>query len=127
MIRRPPRSTRTDTLFPYTTLFRSQRRRRGARRLSGDALGTGRPAKGDRRRPIGAAGEQPPGHAREIAARGRLDVNVNQRSSRAMSRYTHVLFDLGGVITAPPFTPFHRMAAGGGLPRDLVGRTTAPH
>src|SRR3546814_6403152 len=25
MIRRPPRSTRTDTLFPYTTLFRSQR------------------------------------------------------------------------------------------------------
>src|SRR3546814_11497831 len=27
MIRRPPRSTRTDTLFPYTTLFRSQDRR----------------------------------------------------------------------------------------------------
>src|SRR3546814_3627487 len=38
MIRRPPRSTRTDTLFPYTTLFRShgplagaERRRRGRR------------------------------------------------------------------------------------------------
>src|SRR3546814_6516406 len=31
MIRRPPRSTRTDTLFPYTTLFRSDRadRRQG--------------------------------------------------------------------------------------------------
>src|SRR3546814_11127575 len=27
MIRRPPRSTRTDTLFPYTTLFRSPRLR----------------------------------------------------------------------------------------------------
>src|SRR3546814_13082418 len=27
MIRRPPISTRTDTLFPYTTLFRSRRRR----------------------------------------------------------------------------------------------------
>src|SRR3546814_10739637 len=26
MIRRPPRSTRTDTLFPYTTLFRSRAR-----------------------------------------------------------------------------------------------------
>src|SRR3546814_15893942 len=26
MIRRPPRSTRTDTLFPYTTLFRSKGR-----------------------------------------------------------------------------------------------------
>src|SRR3546814_6307904 len=25
MIRRPPRSTRTDTLFPYTTLFRSKK------------------------------------------------------------------------------------------------------
>src|SRR3546814_14140325 len=27
MIRRPPRSTRTDTLFPYTTLFRSNARK----------------------------------------------------------------------------------------------------
>src|SRR3546814_4138927 len=34
MLRRPPRSTRTDTLFPYTTLFRSGRQptRRGAGR-----------------------------------------------------------------------------------------------
>src|SRR3546814_4637389 len=30
MIRRPPRSTRTDTLFPYTTLFRSLSDRAGA-------------------------------------------------------------------------------------------------
>src|SRR3546814_2399838 len=29
MIRRPPRSTRTDTLFPYTTLFRSTAQRGG--------------------------------------------------------------------------------------------------
>src|SRR3546814_11836718 len=29
MIRRPPRSTRTDTLFPYTTLFRSPAQSRG--------------------------------------------------------------------------------------------------
>src|SRR3546814_19955024 len=43
MIRRPPRSTRTDTLFPYTTLFRSNggavqgrlRDRPGCRRYSG--------------------------------------------------------------------------------------------
>src|SRR3546814_1987426 len=36
MIRRPPRSTRTDTLFPYTTLFRShQRRSRPARETIG--------------------------------------------------------------------------------------------
>src|SRR3546814_11927755 len=31
MIRRPPRSTRTDTLFPYTTLFRSVARLSAAR------------------------------------------------------------------------------------------------
>src|SRR3546814_6653552 len=29
MIRRPPRSTRTDTLFPYTTLFRSRQPQEG--------------------------------------------------------------------------------------------------
>src|SRR3546814_3489061 len=33
MIPRPPRSTRTDTLFPYTTLFRSHADRRAARRF----------------------------------------------------------------------------------------------
>src|SRR3546814_5354741 len=32
MIRRPPRSTRTDTLLPYTTLFRSARSRLSGRR-----------------------------------------------------------------------------------------------
>src|SRR3546814_1151897 len=32
MIRRPPRSTRTDTLFPYTTLFRSTLFARGRRK-----------------------------------------------------------------------------------------------
>src|SRR3546814_7850011 len=39
MMRRPPRSTRTDTLFPYTTLFRSEvaagtRWRRGERTVA---------------------------------------------------------------------------------------------
>src|SRR3546814_16596543 len=33
MIRRPPRSTRTDTLFPYTTLFRSAVETIGARKF----------------------------------------------------------------------------------------------
>src|SRR3546814_7064756 len=42
MIRRPPRSTRTDTLFPYTTLFRS---RPAAIRRRGDLAGL-------RRRPV---------------------------------------------------------------------------
>src|SRR3546814_18171785 len=38
MIRRPPRSTRTDTLFPYTTLFRSA----GGCRASAGAVDVGR-------------------------------------------------------------------------------------
>src|SRR3546814_2750552 len=37
MIRRPPRSTRTDTLFPYTTLFRSQDGAGAAQGLRPDA------------------------------------------------------------------------------------------
>src|SRR3546814_17863585 len=37
MIRRPPRSTRTDTLFPYTTLFRSRPGDRLAERGLADA------------------------------------------------------------------------------------------
>src|SRR3546814_6455928 len=43
MIRRPPRATRTDTLFPYTTLFRSRAGgdrtlRRGDRARAGEGL-----------------------------------------------------------------------------------------
>src|SRR3546814_6986435 len=43
MIRRPPGSTRTDTLFPYTTLFRSKRVRANASHCPGPQRGlTGR-------------------------------------------------------------------------------------
>src|SRR3546814_2133017 len=41
MVRRPPRSTRTDTLFPYTTLFRSALARRHAHDAGRDAGGLG--------------------------------------------------------------------------------------
>src|SRR3546814_10636665 len=57
MLRRPPGSTRTDTLFPYTTLFRSfvasrlqigrelrNSRRRAARQASRPASASGEPA-----------------------------------------------------------------------------------
>src|SRR3546814_9923124 len=47
MLRRPPRSTRTDTLFPYTTLFRS----RSYRRLDRSLLAADRPARPGRLRP----------------------------------------------------------------------------
>src|SRR3546814_9647966 len=41
MIRRPPRSTRTDTLFPYTTLFRSRERLDVLRGHESSAIGEG--------------------------------------------------------------------------------------
>src|SRR3546814_2839971 len=52
MIRRPPRSTRTDTLFPYTTLFRSLRREYGA------ALSVHPRAAGRIRDPLSDPGEE---------------------------------------------------------------------
>src|SRR3546814_18172525 len=42
MIRRPPRSTRTDTLFPYTTLFRSGRAARESVDVGGGRSGGSR-------------------------------------------------------------------------------------
>src|SRR3546814_3236165 len=63
MIRRPPRSTRTDTLFPYTTLFRSPDR---IQHLRSPARSPDRAA-GGRRRSAGGAG---PGPA-DQGARGR--------------------------------------------------------
>src|SRR3546814_3343408 len=57
MIRRPPRSTRTDTLFPYTTLFRSARGTADGRGSSScsAAAGSGegrRCARSSRHRPV---------------------------------------------------------------------------
>src|SRR3546814_2656928 len=49
MVRRPPRSTRTDTLFPYTTLFRSWAQaadRRARRAIAGGGAGTRRAGAG---------------------------------------------------------------------------------
>src|SRR3546814_8150794 len=80
MKRQPPRSTRTDTLFPYPTLFRSRldrpcaslvrclggnigygqsrvhRDRPGRRRLRDEQLLFGRGRRGERHRPIGVSG-----------------------------------------------------------------------
>src|SRR3546814_7681702 len=60
MLRRPPRSTRTDTLFPYTTLFRSRsrrvrRRQHAQSRLCIDGVDGGREGGAGRRR-LGAQG-----------------------------------------------------------------------
>src|SRR3546814_17472100 len=85
MIRRPPRSTRTDTLLPYTTLFRPHQNADGPERsarfscTTGDVRGTGhvanahhRPAadRANRRDRLGdTVGAQIPGRHRGAVAR----------------------------------------------------------
>src|SRR3546814_7877053 len=56
-IRRPPRSTRTDTLFPYTTLFRSRRGREEGRPRGGRGPGRRRRGGHPRRRGRGQLGD----------------------------------------------------------------------
>src|SRR3546814_6622886 len=60
MVRRPPRSTRTDTLFPYTTLFRSA--------LAGGNAGLADAAHGYRGQPVAGA-DAGTGVARHAAGR----------------------------------------------------------
>src|SRR3546814_5540449 len=67
MIRRPPRSTRTDTLFPYTTLFRSEGRQTSCRHAF--------------RRPPGLLASAPP--AIRIGSEGaRTDHSVRHQNQR---------------------------------------------
>src|SRR3546814_14588726 len=63
MLRRPPRSTRTDTLCPYTTLFRSPRDHGAAGPVGGSL-----PDRADQERQGGAGGAGPsPGGDRDAA------------------------------------------------------------
>src|SRR3546814_17627147 len=96
MIRRPPRSTRTDTLFPYTTLFRSGRSgdRQG---LSGDDERRARHRDDEgycrrSRRRCGLARD-----ARADAGRGRFLVRAPQdRKSVVSGKSVSVRVALGG-------------------------------
>src|SRR3546814_10443773 len=78
MIRRPPRSTRTDTLFPYTTLFRSQdgihRRAARARRTG---MGRGRWAQPSRAGVLGKRrGDRSEEHTSELQSLMRISYAV---------------------------------------------------
>src|SRR3546814_11540085 len=69
MIRRPPRSTRTDTLFPYTTLFRSCRPCCGHRLVRPRSSVLRRNRRCDFARPLDLRGAR--GRDRQRVARGR--------------------------------------------------------
>src|SRR3546814_4770514 len=80
MIRRPPRSTRTDTLFPYTTLFRSHARRRHRRHA--------RPS------PARAAAPAAPGHRRCAAAVRSCRSEEHTSELQSLMRISYAVFCL---------------------------------
>src|SRR3546814_9383790 len=116
MIRRPPRSTRTDTLFPYTTLVRStrtarvtcQRNRRGRgaagprsrarRRDAGDLalwpppLETGAEPQHRRAEPRGRNGDRGPPAGDPVGDRGRSEEHTSELQS--LMRISYAVFCL---------------------------------
>src|SRR3546814_16465989 len=120
MIRRPPRSTRTDTLLPYTTLFRSQGgRRNGARRLGAD-------------RDPGAAARRLDGHPRRVRPARRSPYDIRRRRRRR--RGTGGPRSSGHRTSGPP-TCAHSHSTLGHVIRELAravlggtsGRPVLPH
>src|SRR3546814_8492688 len=105
MIRRPPRSTRTDTLFPYTTLFRSlapalQRPQRdlghgGAQRLQPASLFTA------------AARRHPPRHGADIpgAAAAAADLAMAPAAPAGGARHARLAAHGGLPVADAPALP----------------------
>src|SRR3546814_936500 len=85
MIRRPPRSTRTDTLFPYTTLFRSRSRDRGSR-------GVSEPGRLQRGSPLGRSGQPPGSGTGADRATGRSEEHTSELQS--LMRISYAVFCL---------------------------------
>src|SRR3546814_21128789 len=109
MIRRPPRSTRTDTLFPYTTLFRSRDREhagvpqtvrpRECRRLRLSDACLGDLAAGERRN----TGGVPPGIRPTRQHRIRIGANRPPAVTAAPARHrAGAVADQAPLITRSP-------------------------
>src|SRR3546814_19122777 len=103
MVRRPPRSTRTDTLIPYTALFRS-----GADGQQPAHEAFGRLVGADPRRQLATlehpAAEMAPG---EIGARIRRPDDRQRRQQPAMAHRRVGLPRLVAMDPPPPATPPH--------------------
>src|SRR3546814_2718760 len=93
MIRRPPRSTRTDTLFPYTTLFRSAR---GAEPHPPGVDESPRPPAAspaaDRRGPVGGRHHLLSGEPRRLSGQGRSEEHTSELQS--LMRISYAVFCL---------------------------------
>src|SRR3546814_18725495 len=88
MIRRPPRATRTDTLFPYTTPFRSARPRGHAGRRHGRTMPYP---------PTRGAGQ----HPRSAPARLRSKDIMNPDRTLTKAELAELLFDRVGLNKRP--------------------------
>src|SRR3546814_16347814 len=110
MIRRPPRSTRTDTLFPYTTLFRSLRHLLAVvGHHPGVGIGTREPRAGDR--DLHLAGAHLVVREDQVAAaalyvNSRAVVLECDRGAIGMPTWTHLPYRAVPLWTAlPPTAP----------------------
>src|SRR3546814_960074 len=101
MIRRPPRSTRTDTLFPYTTLFRSvvhddravdfrQETLGGPRILGDDRVGVAARMRIDMRKRAGKARSEE--HTSELQSLMRSSYAVFCLKKKQHSIHTHTSY-----------------------------------
>src|SRR3546814_17183733 len=112
MIRRPPRSTRTDTLFPYTTLFRSpydlSPRHVGA---LAHRRGRSRKARPSAPRNRGRPSALPPRPAPlrfGRSSRGRsAGALPRPRDARPRSPFGRLPFHLSRLVARPPPPPHH--------------------
>src|SRR3546814_14251680 len=119
MIRRPPRSTRTDTLFPYTTLFRSVRAQ-AARHPQADA----KSARRDREK-AEPAGTQPVLHAVLLKPDSGLQGPLARGAGRQFLRRSgQPARQVGAGNGSPAFFDQHLpvMDAGASFPADLAPR-----
>src|SRR3546814_5835948 len=122
MIRPPPRSTRTDTLFPYTTLFRSARRQRRGGIAARDREGE---------REVGGAehGDRADRALQEAQVRARQRLAVGQRLVVAAVQVV-AFFDVGREEAklaggAPPLAVEAGLRQAGLLATDLGDRRAA--
>src|SRR3546814_18353637 len=98
MIRRPPRSSRTYTLFPYTTLCRSDGQVHQPARLAGIAAPGDR---GDRREPLGLGDRPAPARMAAAAEPGEIDARaIDAIGFRDMVEKLVQLFDIPILIGA---------------------------
>src|SRR3546814_8752563 len=102
MIRRPPRSTRTDTLFPYTTLFRSctggeaaaDHLRHRSHPSRGVAQGADRRLAADARRVRRRAGRRPEGRPRTAHHGGLRRSEEHTSELQSLMRISYAVFCL---------------------------------